>query len=115
MTTQTETTAAPAGSRTESFKQEVKGLKINDPNAGHDKLFMRGGLVLMAAGIILSIIGYAVSHGTTSRLTQNDAVTIAIIGVTVSVAGAAIFLRYSMAQFLRFWLARFIFEARNRD
>jgi hypothetical protein len=42
-------------------------------------------------------------------------VTIAIIGVGVTVAGAAIFLRYSFAQFLRFWLARFIFEARNRD
>ncbi len=115
MTTKTETTAVPAGSRTESFKQEVKVLKINDPNAGNDKLFMRGGLVLMGVGIILSIVGYAVSHGTTSPLTQNDALTIAIIGVAVTVAGAAIFLRYSMAQFLRFWLARFIFEARNRD
>ena len=41
--------------------------------------------------------------------------TIAIIGVAVTVAGAAIFLRYSFARFLRFWLARFIFEARNRD
>jgi hypothetical protein len=115
MTTKTESTAAPAGSRTESFKQEVKVLKIKDPNAGNDKAFMTGGLVLMAAGIIVSILGYVVSHGTTSSLTQNDAVTIAIIGVGVTIAGAAIFLRYSLAQFLRFWLARFIFEARNRD
>jgi hypothetical protein len=115
MTTKTETTAAPAGSRTESFKQEVKVLKIKDPNAGNDKLFMMGGLALMVIGIVVSIIGYTVSHGTTSPLTQNDAVTIAIIGVGVTIAGAAVFLRYSMAQFLRFWLARFIFEARNRD
>jgi hypothetical protein len=115
MTTKTEPTAAAAGSRTESFKHEVKDLKIKDPNAGNDKLFMMGGLALMVAGIAISIIGYVVSHGTTSSLTQNDAVTIAIIGVPVTVAGAAIFLRYSMAQFLRFWLARFIFEARNRD
>jgi hypothetical protein len=115
MTTKTESTAVPAGSRTESFKQEVKVLKIKDPNAGNDKLYMRGGLALMVIGIVVSILGYSVSHGTTSPLTQNDAVTIAIIGVGVTVAGAAIFLRYSMAQFLRFWLARFIYEARGRD
>ncbi|HEX4432602.1 MAG TPA: hypothetical protein VHZ96_25250 [Frankiaceae bacterium] len=115
MTTKTETTAAPAGSRTESFKQEVKVLKIKDPNAGNEKLYMMAGLALMAVGIIISVIGYLVSHGTTSSLTQNDAVTIAIIGVAVTIAGSAIFLRYSMAQFLRFWLARFIYEARNRD
>jgi hypothetical protein len=115
MTTKTESTAAPAGSRTESFKQEVKVLKIKDPNAGNEKRFMIGGLGLMVIGIIVSILGYAVSHGTKSSLTQNDAVTIAIIGVGVTIAGAAVFLRYSMAQFLRFWLARFIYEARNRD
>jgi uncharacterized membrane-anchored protein len=113
MTTQTETPAA-AASRTEAFKQEVADLKIKDPNAGRDKQFMIGGLALMVIGIALSIIGFAMSHGTTSSLTQNDAVTVGIIGVSVTVAGAAIFLRYSFAQFLRFWLARFIFEARNR-
>ena len=68
----------------------------------------------MVAGIVVSIIGFAMSHGTTSSLTQNDAVTVAIIGVGVTVAGAAIFLRYSFAQFLRFWLARFIYESKNR-
>jgi hypothetical protein len=114
MTTQTET-PAPSGSRAETFKREVAELKIKDPNAGNDQKFMFAGLALMVVGIAVSIIGYVVSHGTTSPLTQNDAVTIAIIGVGVTVAGGAIFLRYSFAQFLRFWLARFIFEARNRD
>jgi hypothetical protein len=113
MTTQTETPAA-AASRTETFKAEVADLKITDPNAGLDKPFMLGGLVLMVAGIVVSIIGFVISHGTTSSLTQNDAVTVAIIGVGITVAGAAIFLRYSFAQFLRFWLARFIYESKNR-
>ena len=30
--------------------------------------------------------------------------------MSVAVVGAAIFLRYSLAQFLRFWLARLIYE-----
>jgi hypothetical protein len=114
MTTKTDS-AAVAGSRTETFKQEVAGLKIKDPSASKDTPYMYGGLALMVVGIAVSIIGYVVSHGTTSPLTQNDAVTIAIIGIPVTVAGAAIFLRFSMATFLRFWLARFIYEAKNRD
>ena len=114
MTTKTESPAV-AGSRTETFKQEVADLRIKDPNASKDQPLMFAGLALMVVGIAISIIGYLVSHGTTSSLTQNDAVTIAILGIPVSVAGAAVFLRFSMAQFLRFWLARFIFEAKNRD
>ncbi len=66
MTTQTEAPAATGG-RAETFKQEVAGLKIKDPNAGRDTYFMYGGLLLMAAGIVVSIIGYAMSHGTTAR------------------------------------------------
>jgi energy-converting hydrogenase Eha subunit E len=114
MTTKTESAAATS-SRTESFKQEVAVLKIKDPNAGRDTPLMYTGAALMVLGIVISVIGYFVSHGTSSPLTQNDAVTIAIIGIPISVAGAALFLRYSMGTFLRFWLARFIFEAKNRD
>ena len=47
---------------------------------------------------------------------QLDGITVGLIGVAVTVAGAALFLRYSIAQFLRFWLARLTYEqqAANR-
>ena len=35
------------------------------------------------------------------------------IGVSVSITGLALYLRYGLTQFLRFWLARMIFEQRN--
>ena len=34
----------------------------------------------------------------------------ALIGVAVTVTGMALFLRYSIAHFLRFWLARLSYE-----
>ncbi len=37
----------------------------------------------------------------------------AIAGLAVTVVGAALFVRYSMAHFLRFWLARLSFEQAN--
>jgi hypothetical protein len=60
------------------------------------------------------VAAYFLSHNTQSALNQADDHIIALIGVTVSIAGAALFLRYSLAAFFRFWLARLIYEQRTQ-
>ena len=45
-----------------------------------------------------------------TRSQQNDAITLGLGGIAAAVVGAALFLRYSIASFLRFWLARLIYE-----
>lgn len=117
MTTKTEASPAnPVGARTESFKEEVRSLKIKDPNAGRDALFLKLGLGAMVVGIVIAIIGYFVSHQSNQVGTLNDAQLIGMIGIAVTIGGAAVFLRYSFASFMRFWLARFIFEQqKGRD
>jgi hypothetical protein len=37
---------------------------------------------------------------------------LALVGVGLTISGSALFLRYSLANFFRFWLARLIFEQR---
>jgi hypothetical protein len=96
--------------RVEQFKAEIADMHLKDPSAGRDAQLLKGGALLMLAGIVITIVAYFMSHGTSSALSQNDAQTIGMIGVAVSVVGAAVFLRYSLAQFLRFWLARLIYE-----
>ena len=116
MTTKTDASPAPAnGTRTDLFKEEVRSLKIKDPNAANDTLFMRLGLGVMVIGVALAIIGYFVSHNAanTATGTLNDAQEIGMIGIALTIAGGAVFLRYSLASFLRFWLARMIFEQKH--
>jgi TRAP-type C4-dicarboxylate transport system permease small subunit len=65
----------------------------------------------MGLGIAVAIYGYALSHAATNDQRQQlDGITVGLIGIAVSVVGGAMFLRYSIAQFLRFWLARFVYE-----
>jgi hypothetical protein len=99
-----------AESRADRFARELRDLKIADPAAGHPRLWQRTGAVLMVLGIALAVCAYLISHRTTSSLTQGDAVTIGLGGVTLAVTGSAIFLRYSLTGFLRFWMARQSFE-----
>ncbi|MDT4972645.1 MAG: hypothetical protein QOG22_2788, partial [Pseudonocardiales bacterium] len=54
------------------------------------------------------------SNGTDSTLTQNDAVVLAVLGISCAVTGSGVFLRYSLAQFLRLWLVRLIHEQRQQ-
>ena len=96
--------------RADRFVRELAELKIPDPAAGRPRLWLRLGAVMMVLGLALAVAAYLVSHRTTSALVQGDAETIGLGGVTVAVTGSALFLRYSLTGFLRFWMARQSFE-----
>jgi uncharacterized membrane protein len=96
--------------RVEAFKQEIADMKVRDPATGRDRAWLRIGIALMVVGLAVSISAYFQSHGTTNPLSQRDALTIGMAGISTTIIGAALFLRYSIANFLRFWLARFSYE-----
>ncbi|MGI5330230.1 hypothetical protein [Actinomadura nitritigenes] len=98
--------ARGAQTRADRFVRELAELKIPDPAAGRPGLWLRLGAVLMVAGGALAVTAYLVSHGTRDPLLQRDAITLGLGGVTAAVAGSALFLRYSLTGFLRFWMAR---------
>jgi len=96
--------------RVDQFKSEISQMGVADPATGRDRMLLIIGAVLLIAGPAVCLIGYISSHGTTNPLAQNDATVTAIIGLSLTVAGGALFVRYSVAQFLRFWLARLSYE-----
>ena len=97
-------------SRADRFARELSALRISDPAKGHPRLWQNLGALLMVAGLALSVVGYLISNRTGSSLTASTAINIALGGVTLALVGSAIFLRYSLTGFLRFWLARQSYE-----
>lgn len=92
--------------RADRFSRELAELKIPDPSASRSSLWLRLGLTLLVLGPALGIVSYLLSHNTSDALVQRDAIILAITGVAVGISGAAVFLRYSLTGFLRFWMAR---------
>lgn len=100
-----------AAQRVEEFRREIAALKVRDPATARDRLWGRVGVGLMVAGLALALGSYFLSHNTTNPLQQRDAIVSAVGGLAACVVGAALYLRASLAGFLRFWLARLSYEA----
>jgi hypothetical protein len=96
--------------RADRFVRELAELKVPDPSAGRPRLWQRLGVALMVLAVVLGVTAFLVSHRTTSPLVQGDAVTIGLGAITSGVVGSALFLRYSLTGFLRFWMARQSYE-----
>jgi hypothetical protein len=101
-------------SRSEVFREQIAEMKIPAPSAGRDRALARLGFLLALVGIVLAVVSYFMSHGTDNTLNQNDALTVGLIGIACAIVGSAVFLRYSLSQFLRLWLIRLIHE-QQRD
>ena len=105
--------------RVDQFKAEIAEMGLKDPALARDRLWLRVGSAAMVIGVIITIGAFIADRGitpglTTSQLEQGDDIIIALIGIATTILGAALFLRYSFAQFLRFWLARLIYEQRTQ-
>ena len=96
--------------RVEQFRREIADMRLRDPASGRDRVLLRVGAAVAVAGLVVGVVAYAMSHGTDNPLTQRDAIALGLLGVSLTVLGAALFLRYSVARFLRFWLARLTYE-----
>ncbi|RAY17086.1 hypothetical protein DPM19_02685 [Actinomadura craniellae] len=92
--------------RADRFVRELAELKIPDPAAGRAALWLRLGVALMVLGLVLAGSSYLLAHGTTDPLAQRDALALGLGGIAGCVVGSALFLRYSLTGFLRFWMAR---------
>jgi hypothetical protein len=96
--------------RVEQFQQEIESMQLRDPAVGRDRNLLRLGGILMVVGIVIAAYAFPYGNAPDSVNQQNGAVVLGLLGVAISIVGGALFLRYSLAQFFRFWLARLSYE-----
>jgi len=116
METTTTTANAGNGNRIDQFKTEVTDLNLKTGSVGREKFLTVVGLVLMIVGIIVSFAAYAASRNYSDARDIQTMLIVAVWMAGVIVFGAALFLRYSLAAFLRMWLLRNLYEGQaNTD
>lgn len=99
--------------RIAQFEAEVAELGLATGPVGRERLLQKVGGALLVAGPIIAVIAYFLSYGTNDPREQRDALIVAVIGLSLAVSGGFVFLRYSMANFLRFWMLRLVHEQRG--
>jgi hypothetical protein len=105
--------------RAEQFKAEIAEMRLKTGRARIENLLQILGVVLMVAGVAIALGAYSASLNVTATpgtnvdvLDSNSYTPLAIAGLAISVTGGFLFLRYSLAKFLRFWLLRQSYEQR---
>jgi hypothetical protein len=105
--------------RAEQFKAEIADMRLKTGRGRMEGLLQLLGVALMVAGIAIALGAYSASLNVTATpgtnvdvLDSNSFTPLAIAGLATSVTGGFLFLRYSLAKFLRFWLLRQSYEQR---
>ena len=105
--------------RVGQFKAEIAEMKLKTGRSRAEDLLQVLGVILMIAGIAVAFGAYAASLNVKATpgtdvdlLNSGSYLPLAVAGLAMSVTGGFLFLRYSLARFLRFWLLRQAYEQR---
>lgn len=101
-----ESNPSPAVTSMDDVRADLDRLGARDPVAARERALGRFGALLMVLGPIWVAVEYAISHSGQNSLQQRDAIIGALFGLSLCVAGTALFLRYSGGRVLRLWMAR---------
>lgn len=104
--------------RIEQFKSEIEDLKLRGSSSDGEKRLLVLGIALAVIGVALAVLG-AIQVGASGGSPADQRAYMAqgsFLGLALIIAGAAIFIRFSLARYMRFWLIRLTYESRaNTD
>jgi hypothetical protein len=98
--------------RIERLKSDAAELNVGK-GAARDGIYQIVGAVAMGAGVVIAFAAYQMSLGKDDQRDIQSLQILALAMLALAVVGAAVFLRYSMARFLRFWLLRQLYEGQS--
>jgi hypothetical protein len=95
--------------RIERLKSDAAELNVSK-GAARDGLWQIVGAIAMTVGVVLAFVAYQLSLSKDDPRDIDSLQILAISMLALAVVGAAVFVRYSLARFLRFWLLRQLYE-----
>jgi hypothetical protein len=108
---------ATTPTRADQLRADAAAMKLKTDRAGREHVLQVVGIVLMVAGIAIAFAAYrsalnvqATPGSNVDVLDSNAYGPLGMTGLATSVVGAAVFLRYSLADFFRWWLLRQSYE-----
>lgn len=100
--------------RLNAFSEEIGELKVRGASADRERLLFILGCAAIVVGVVLAVVGGFQASGTANPADQWAYIaTGSLLGLALVVAGTALFVRYSFARFMRYWLVRLVHEHRT--
>jgi hypothetical protein len=111
----TDTTTANPSSAADRLELGVEELHVPEPSADAEALLLKLGLILPIIGVVLILAAYWTSSGSKYVADQVPMlISGGILGLGLAVIGVGLFIRFSLARLLRFWLARLVVEQQTQ-
>lgn len=108
--TEMDSSTTPSSPRLQEFQSEVDKLKVTGGKANPERAWLIVAAIGMIVGIVLALVGWLSTSGTTSSLEIADFSAMGQFGLTLTVASTGLFVVMSMRRYFRYWLVRLIFE-----
>jgi hypothetical protein len=100
--------------RISAFTTEISELKLGGSKGDRERVLLVLGVLALVGGVIVAVFGGLQASGADTQADQLAFIaTGSLIGLALVILGAALFVRYSMARFLRYWLVRLVHEQRS--
>jgi len=107
--------AVEPGDRADAFRADMAELKLADPAAAGERRTLQFGVGLMVVGVVLVALGWYGASGETEVWKEIPyLISGGLGGLTVTVIGAALYLRASLARQQRLVLVRLLQEQRHQ-
>lgn len=104
-----------AADRVDRLQGDVQDLHVPEPSADREAMLLRVGMALPVIGLLLIGVAWFQASGTAIVADQIPMlISGALVGLGLILAGAAIWIRFSIARLLRVWLARDLIERQRQ-
>lgn len=104
-------TDSPSTTAADRLEAGIGDVRVPEPSADTEGLLLKLGVILPVVGVALILAAWWQAAGSKYVADQIPMlISGGILGLALIIVGLGLFIRFSMARILRFWLARLVVE-----